>query len=114
MCYYDVSVSFFLAHPVYTTEYSGLPSDRWHDCLGLYLYGLVPCCMRVFHSGSSPVLFVPGITVFHICCSWRGGGGFWPMVGRGAPFSILVIFPGGLPEWGHLSKLGLGSGCSGP
>ena len=34
--------------------------------------------------------------------------------GRGVPFSVLVVFPGGLPEWGHLSILGLGSGCSGP
>ena len=33
------------------------------------------------------------------------------MVGKGVPVSVS---PGGLPEWGHLSKLGLGSGCSGP
>ena len=33
----------------------------------------------------------------------------------GVPFSVLVgFFPGGLPEWGHLSNLGLGSGCFGP
>ena len=27
---------------------------------------------------------------------------------------MVVVIPGGLPERGHLSKLGLGSGCSGP
>ena len=31
------------------------------------------------------------------------------MVG-GVPFSVLLVFFG----WGHLSKLGLGLGCSGP
>ena len=35
------------------------------------------------------------------------------MVGWWVPFSILVVSPG-LPEWGRLSKLGLGSACSGP
>ena len=36
--------------------------------------------------------------------------------GEGGPvLSVLVVFsPGGLPEWGHLGKLGLGSGCCGP
>ena len=39
---------------------------------------------------------------------------FRPVVGKGVLSSVLVGFPDGLPEWGHLSKLGLGSGFSGP
>ena len=35
------------------------------------------------------------------------------VLGGGVFVLCLVVFPGGLPEWGHLSKLGLGSGCSG-
>ena len=46
-------------------------------------------------------------TVFHICCC--RGWGFRLVVGNGVPFSVLSVFsPGGFPEWGHLSKLGLG------
>ena len=60
------------------------------------------------------------------CVSVVGGGGgrdFWLVVGRGPALhfsvflrvllSVLVVSPGGLPEWGHDCKLGLGSGCSG-
>ena len=65
----------------------------------------------MFHPGSLPVLFVPGYTVSHSVVV--GGQGYWPGIGRGVPFSVVVVFPGGLPEWSHLSKLGLGSGCSG-
>ena len=28
--------------------------------------------MRVFYSGSLPVVFVPGYTMSHICCCWGG------------------------------------------
>ena len=30
------------------------------------------------------------------------------MVGRGVPFSSLVVFSGWSPGWGHLSKLAMG------
>ena len=37
------------------------------------------------------------------------------MVGKGGPaLRISGFLSGGLPEWGHLGNLGLGSGCSGP
>ena len=34
-----------------------------------------------------------------LCCCW--GRGYWPVVGSGVLFSVLVVFPGDLPEWGH-------------
>ena len=43
-----------------------------------------------------------------------GGQGYGPVVGRGSRSLFYQFSPGGLPEWGHLSKLGLGLGCSGP
>ena len=37
------------------------------------------------------------------------------MVGKGGPaLHVSGFLSGGLPEWGHLANLGLGSGCSGP
>ena len=33
------------------------------------------------------------------------------MVGRGVLLSVFSSFPGGLPVWGRLSKIGLGLGC---
>ena len=54
--------------------------------------------MRGFHSSKLLCLFLFNILPFILCLISvaLGGGG------------------GGFPEWGHLSKLGLGSGCSGP
>ena len=43
-----------------------------------------------------------------------GGGGVLAGSREGVPFSFLVVSPSGLPEWGNLIKLCLGSGCSGP
>ena len=44
-----------------------------------------------------------------------GGGGVSGRWWGGEPRSPVKWFsPGGLPEWGHHSKLGLGLGCSGP
>ena len=51
---------------------------------------------------------------FRVLYLLLGGRGFWPVVGRGVLFSVLVVFFGWPPEWGHLVNLGLGSGCSGP
>ena len=48
-----------------------------------------------------------------------GGGvcGFSLVLGKGGP-TLRVAGSGflsaGQPEWGHLAKLGLGSGCAGP
>ena len=41
-----------------------------------------------------------------------GGGGVSGRRQGGGP--ALRFSPDGLPEWGYLSKLGLGFGCSGP
>ena len=45
-------------------------------------------------------------------CYW--GAGFLAGGGEGESRSPCLWFSGGLPEWGHLAHLGLGSGCSGP
>ena len=64
--------------------------------------------MKVFHSGKLPVcIFVHYFscsTLFHICCCW--GQSFRPVV----VLCFQWFSPGGLPEWGHLSNLGLGVG----
>ena len=82
----------------------GLPSDRWPMCLGFYLNGPGPFCMGILHSGRLPALFVFLFVVRTLILCFISvvlGGG--PVLGRG---SSLAVF--------HLSKLGLGMGCSGP
>ena len=63
------------------------PSDRCQECLGIYFDGPVPFRMRVFHSGKLPVcICFPLISV--VVGQW----GFWPVVSRGVPFSVLSGF----------------------
>ena len=79
----------------------------------LSVYGPVPLRMRVFHSGKWPVYICFGVVL--CLMSVVVGAGFLAD-GGGPIFRLYVVFSGGggLAERGRLSKLGLGSGCSGP
>ena len=55
-------------------------------------------------------MFDPVTTVSYSVVVGGGVSGRW----REGSCSVLVFFPGGLPEWGHFSNLGLGLGCFGP
>ena len=62
-------------------------------------------------------IFEPVVELY-ICCRLlicrREGGPAGGGEGGGGALRFSGFLSGGLPEWGHLSNLGMGSGCSGP
>ena len=70
------------------------PSDRWQEFLGLYFYRPVPYHIRISHSGKFPVCIFDSLFFLLYCVSYLLllGRGFWPVVGRGFPFSVFSGF----------------------
>ena len=79
----------------------------WTESIGMVICTPAYCLVTCFES----IGVLGPYTMFVLIVIGGGGGGrgFCPVVGWGSR-PLLVVLPGGLPEWGHLSILGLGLG----